>query len=917
MGKTFLYRCAVALFLIVSAPIASGAGLGKLTVLSVLGQPFRGEIELVSVTREEQGLLNVRLASPEAFRQADVPFTPFISTLKVAIDTRPSGEQFVRVSSTQPLNEPFVDFLIELYWTSGRLVRTYTALLDPPISFEGSGSLPEVKPLPPAQVLDGASSASAPVFVEPQPAGSRGTMDSGAQPQGVDVEPGLPRARSGTPGVVVPEPAAQLEAISGPTNNAVTEYAVKRGDTLSKIAVANKAVDVSLDQMLVSLFRANRESFSGKNMNRLKVGAVLRVPDADLAGSVPAAEARREVRAQAANWNAYRERLAALASASSAATSVASSQSASGKVSSTTEGGGASAPDGAKEVLKLSKGEGDKPGGAGAKGAPDRVRTLEEELAARNKALGEANQRLAALEKTVKDMELLMEMKSKGMSAAQKAAEATKPSSAEAETAKGQKPSGQPGEPPLSGPKSEAAVAAPAEPPKAQDGQAASGMPPSPVIQEGPKAKPVPPPPPPPPPPSIVDDLMENPLILAGGVAALLGLGGLGFARYRRRTGDGDSVLTAKEDAKSSKKNSSVGSPDEGPEGDIEPAASPSPEPGSPTEGDPLDEVDDLLNYGRYDLAEQRLSDAISANPARHELQGKLLEVYAHRQDMDAFESLARELQDATGGRGPVWDRAVQLGYQLDPENTLYAAGGESEFSPTETVALGAGSLAAAGGMAAGSDLDFDLDVNSDGQVMATDIDLSGMEGANGEALATPTDIDISALGMPDAGEEPLALDGQLSGDLSLEDRVKVQALSPETIASASMGGIDLNMDVPEISPPPSGYDGVGPKALSTGMVLDFDANSLNPVASPTREQPAPDLDLSGIDLGLGSASAVTSGREGHDERWYDVQTKFDLAKAYQEMGDKEGAREVLQEVIAEGDAQQREAAEQVLASLG
>ncbi|MCA3135467.1 MAG: hypothetical protein ING80_11805 [Rhodocyclaceae bacterium] len=920
VGKTFFSRCAAALCLLLSASIASAAGLGKLTVISALGQPFRGEIDLVSVTKEEQGLLNVRLASPEAFRQADVPFTTFVSNLKVSIDTRPGGEQFVRVSSAQPLNEPFVDFLIELYWTSGRLVRAYTALLDPPLNTaESFGGQAEVKMLPPAQVLDGAPAPAAPpAFIEPQPAGSSITQQGGGQSQGVDVEPGLAQGVPRAATVVVPEPAAQQPgAGSGASVGTAIEHTVKRGDTLAKVAAANKPAEVSLDQMLVSMFRANPGSFAGKNMNRLKVGTVLRVPERGSIDDVSAAEARREVRAQAANWSAYREKLAATAGASPAMPT-ASSQRAAGKVGSTTEDMRLPAPDAPKEVLKLSKGEGEKAGtSAAGQAPPDRVRSLEEELAAKNKALGEASQRVAALEKTVKDMELLMEIKSKGMSDVQKAAEASKTPPPDANPAKSaDKPAPAPQDAPTTVPKGEAAAVPGVEPPKVTATPAVdvpSGSTATP--QETPKPKPkLPPPPPPPPPPSFLDQLMGDPLMLAGAAAAILGIGGL--VVYRRRKAGVGGQKQANTKGKGGKKNSSV-EPDpdldgEKPGGRVEQG----PGGGASTDGDLLDEVNTLLNFGRYDLAEQRLQDAIAANPVRYELHTKLLEIFAHRRNTAAFEQLARELQKATGGQGDVWDKVVRLGYQIDPDNPRYAVGRTADLSPLSTVALGGGSLAAAAGALGGSDLDFDLELGNSAQAAGTDIDLSGMD-ADGEESITPTDIDLSELGIAVPGAARLDPSATLPGAMAFQDTVKIETQQPDQAAIGAASALDFNIDIPELSASTTAASGSAEKNAGSGQGLHFEMGSIDLAGGRAPEQSAPDIDLSGIDLDLGGATATSTAEGTRDERWYDVQTKFDLAKAYQEMGDKEGAREVLQEVIAEGDAQQKQAAEQVLASLG
>src|SRR5690606_14389652 len=107
------------------------AGLGRLTVQSSLGQPLRAEIELTSVAPDELSSLAPRLAPAEAYRQANIELNPTLLSLRFAVEQRPGGP-VVRVTSTQPVNEPFVDMLLELGGTPGRLVREYTFLLDPP-----------------------------------------------------------------------------------------------------------------------------------------------------------------------------------------------------------------------------------------------------------------------------------------------------------------------------------------------------------------------------------------------------------------------------------------------------------------------------------------------------------------------------------------------------------------------------------------------------------------------------------------------------------------------------------------------------------------------------------------------------------------------------------------------------------------
>ena len=169
---------------------------------------------------------------------------------------------------------------------------------------------------------------------------------------------------------------------------------VKRGDTLAKIALATKPADVSLEQMLVLLFRGNPDAFAGKNMNRLKTGKIIKLPSPDRYGSIAPAAARKEVLVQARNWNAYREQLAVAAGEATPAAEPAK-QAAAGKITTKVEDQAAAAKQQPKEVLKLSQSEsapaaaavptGD--GKAGQGKAQARVRALEEELVARDKAV--------------------------------------------------------------------------------------------------------------------------------------------------------------------------------------------------------------------------------------------------------------------------------------------------------------------------------------------------------------------------------------------------------------------------------------------------------------------------------------------------------------------------------------------------
>src|SRR5512139_2928033 len=108
------------------------AGLGRLNILSAIGQPLVGEIDLVSVRKEEMSSLSARIAAPDAYSSANVTFNPVLVGARVSIERRPDGQPYIRISSARAVEEPFLDLLVELTWSTGRLVRSYTALIDPP-----------------------------------------------------------------------------------------------------------------------------------------------------------------------------------------------------------------------------------------------------------------------------------------------------------------------------------------------------------------------------------------------------------------------------------------------------------------------------------------------------------------------------------------------------------------------------------------------------------------------------------------------------------------------------------------------------------------------------------------------------------------------------------------------------------------
>jgi pilus assembly protein FimV len=835
------------------------AGLGKITVNSSLGQPLSAEIDLLGVQKKELDSLVAKLASPETFKQGNIQYDSTLSGIKFSVEKKPDGQPYLKLTTKQPVNEAFLDFLIELNWSSGRLVKEYTVLLDPP-GFTPTETLapvavvPEVIPLP------------APVEeAKPELAGVPPDEKIGAEAMPEAPQAAAPEAQAlEAPEAAAPAPEPEKQLTYGP---------IKRGETLRKIAESVKPSDYSLEQMLVGLLRSNKSAFMGNNMNRMKTGPILRVPESSELSTIEPKQAVKEVRVQARDWNAYRQRLAE--AAGQAAPTEIAKQTASGKIATKIEDQAAPQEPG-KEVLKLSKGElpAGKPGGTGNKALQDRIRNLEEEAVAREKAVKEANERIALLEKNIQDMQKLLEIKSQNLAELQKQAGASKAPQPAAQPAPAPKPveTKAPESKPAEAKKTEekpvaVAAAKPSEAPKPADKTKA----------------------PPPPETSLLDDILDNPLYLGGGAGVVILLLGLGYLAVRKKkslTSFEESVV----DDEGLKTSTVFGNTEGGVvvnTGDsslMSDIASKSRGPVATDDVDPVAEAEVYIAYGRDTQAEEILKEALKKNPTHQNIRLKLLEIYSARKNVTVFDTLARELHAATGGKpGPIWDRVAQLGYALNPGNPMYeSAKSATAEPPLEHVAPTPPEM----------DFNIALPETSGGQ-LSTDIGMDSNAPAAEKAFSS-LDFEVPSL-------EP----AKLTPDLPVE-------------SEAPAAGLDF--DVGRF--PASGGPAVAPSDATMDMI-SFDFESATPAAASAAAPSSPPqpeavtFDLSGISLALDEPIAGPTAEEpAKDQHWYEVQTKFDLAKAYQEMGDKEGAREILQEVIQEGDAKQQEQAKVLLAKL-
>jgi pilus assembly protein FimV len=881
VGKSIAMRIFAAALLAVPL-LAHAVGLGSLRVLSALGQPLNAEIQIVSEQAGEMASVNARLASRDAFNQAGIEFNPVLLGLQFNVDRR-NGKPVLKLTTTQPVNEPFLDILVELQWSSGRLVREYTFLLDPP-NYNASQA---VTPAPAPMAME--KPAQAPAATAPEPVQER-PLEAAPAPEMT------------TP---APPPPAPMPM------NAAT-YEVKKGDTLGAIARENLPSGVTYNQMLIALYRANRKAFIHDNINLVRAGQILDIPDHDAVAAIDPDDARRLVRSQMSDFAAYRRKLAAAAPATSAA---AGERAVSGRIGATAQ---EAAPAEQKDQLKLSKAEPANPTGTVSRAA------REDDQAARERALQEAQSRVAELERNVSDLQKLVELKDK----ANKALELKNKELAEMQQRAMATPSTAPAVPtapaaqkPATGPAKTAEEAPKPPAPTPAAAPAAKPAPPKPAPK--PAAKPRPrPKAPPPPPPSMLDDLLDNPVALGGLGAVLVLLVGYGAWAWRRKKKAASGLQNGSFGAAvgasgASSVLSAAGGPSIGADLGSQASVSQSSVGGMEAdEVDPIAEADVYMAYGRDAQAEEILKEALQKDAKRPAIHAKLLEIYATRHDARSFEEAAQKLRALTGGAGPEWEKAAALGRSIDPQNSMYGGGadagaGGTNFSVPEAAA-------AEPAHAPAPSLDFDLDAAS-APAASPDIPLDVGEDVTKEPAGGGLDFDIGA-----STNSMQASDFAKGGTLIMDKKAEAKTEPAGLDFDLGMGGGEtnksgapgtVNFDSPAAAPGPTTAPADTLGSMDFNIDLDMGEAKTAPTPSPSAE-PTP-LDLSSISLDLGTPGEGAGPSTSTDPKWQEVATKLDLAKAYEEMGDKDGARELLNEVVKEGDSAQQSQAREMLSSLG
>ena len=389
---------ALASLLLISAAATAGS-LGQLTLQSAFGESLKAEIKVVALRQGEAETLGARIASPEAFREAGVDYAPAISSVRASIRRR-EGNYYVVLTSTQPINEPFLD------------VARRTELGDRPT---------------------GAAVYLPHQFGEVQgverPVGNyrrRGEASRAAQGARAGRCPGTREDFRAATIPITPPPAAEATPspmaescsptrASGPVRGARGAggtYEVVKGDTLSEIAVANLPDGISVNQMLVALYRANETAFINNNMNLVRAGTKLTIPSKEGAIAVASEEATKVVSVQAQEFDQYRGRVAA---AVAMAPARGRPGPASGKIE-TVPPAPLAPKRPTEDQLRLS--------GAEPTTKAGKTAARDDDLAARERELKEARERVSQLEQNVKAMERLLELKNQQLAELQKQAAA-------------------------------------------------------------------------------------------------------------------------------------------------------------------------------------------------------------------------------------------------------------------------------------------------------------------------------------------------------------------------------------------------------------------------------------------------------------------------------------------------------------
>ncbi|MCK6370268.1 MAG: LysM peptidoglycan-binding domain-containing protein, partial [Gammaproteobacteria bacterium] len=624
---------------------AVALGLGEIEPQSYLNQPLVAEIPVFSEVPGEMAGLNVTLASRETFDQYGLPRPALLSDLRFSVVEGPQGGT-IRVSSSRPVAEPFLTLLIEVRWAQGRLLREFTVLLDPP---DFAGALTS-QPLP----------APAPVAA-------------------AEVAPVVPPAEVATPAAEPQLPAASVPQARQPAPPAEADvggsHTVARNETLWGIADRYRPSTADINQMMVAIYRANPEAFAG-NINRLRAGAVLRIPEMTAAERLTRREAAAEVSQQTRAWQA-----GAAPSAEAARLELVPP------------------PEPAPAAASVP------PASATATADPDALRSRLEEsqrlLAVKDAELKALRDRVAALEEQSGESVGAVPAESRPAPAAEET-----PVEEQAAT--------------IQAPEAESAAPAPRTPPAEPGRRPGGGV----IGAIG----------------GLLTSVWLWAAAAVVLVVALLVARRRSGAEEpevriplptRRSEGAAAQPVTAdstmivhEEPARSTGRLERRAVPRGGDEETALEKTISTEGPVNLDQSDPLAEADFHMAYGLYDQAADLLTAAVGREPGRRDLRLKLLDVYFVWENRDGFLKEARALLQRIGGESdPDWKRVVIMGKQLCPNDSLFtgAAGAAGDIVDLNLAGDGGGGVDLEISGDSGI-LDFTIDPEFSGQADSGDV---------------------------------------------------------------------------------------------------------------------------------------------------------------------------------------------------
>ncbi|MFI8227048.1 FimV/HubP family polar landmark protein [Pseudomonas sp. NPDC085632] len=861
-----------------SSGMAHALGLGELTLKSTLNQPLVAEIELLDVKDLTAAEVVPSLASAEDFAKAGVDRQAFLNDLTFTPVLNASGKSVLRVTSSKPLSEPMVKFLVQVMWPNGRLLRDYSVLLDPS-------------------------------KFSPQ------TADAAAQP-------------------------APSQTIAAPTTGAThpTQYTTTPRDTLWEIA-AKARTGGSVQQTMLAIQALNPDAFIGGNINRLKTGQVLRLPDSVQSTALPQSKAIAEVAAQNEAWRSGRRYVAKPGTGQQ-------------QLDATNRGrGNTGAAQNAQDNLSLVSAESAKVRGKGpagdAKALSNKLAVTQESLDTTRRDNEELKSRMSDLQSQLDKLQKLIELKNNQLAKLQAegagAAPAANPAAPAVPAITAELAATPPATPAEAAPTPESAIAPPAETP------VEPAVAPKPPVDEE----------------KTFNELLTNPILLGliGGGAVVLLLLLLLLARRRKAQQEAEKHLrmaralseeqefSAEQDlpessfegldtpAASVKLNTPapapapVAAPVVAPIVMAEPIAAPLVAPAAERSDDVLDKAQSHINAGRLNQAAALLEEGVSLEPQRSDLRLKLMEVYGQQGDRDAFVGQERQLV----ANGDNFAKVEEL---------------KSRF-PAMAVVAAAGLAAAA--VAAELDAQYvkDLLLDEPEAPAPVEDDLDSAFDLSLDDLDNITPVEPAPVVEPEA---PVELDEfPADDDLSFESVLQQQTEIKENLDDLSDFDLDLDLgaeptapavdladddflldldegvkDLPPVEPPVVADLPQDDLELPADFDLSLaDEMDSNPAAEP--DAFASELDDVNAELDRLSqsiaeptfteADAMKSDDLGEDDFDFlagtdEAATKLDLAQAYIDMGDSDGARDILNEVLTEGDEKQRGEAKEMLSNL-